>query len=50
MPELPGAHEVTEEVYALVLDGKILEAIQLHREQTGAGLAEAKSAIDGIRG
>jgi hypothetical protein len=50
MPELPGADEVSEEVYALVLDGKLLEAIQLQRQQTGADLAAAKSAIDRIRG
>ena len=33
----------------LVRDGRVIEAIKLYREQTGASLAEAKQAIDRLR-
>jgi len=39
---------VSEEVMLLVGQDRIIEAIKLHREQTGLGLAEAKAAIDGV--
>jgi ribosomal protein L7/L12 len=45
-PEAPEAGEVTEDVRALIRDGRTIEAIKLHREQTGLGLAEAKAEIE----
>lgn len=33
----------------LIHDGRVIEAIKLYREQTGASLAEAKQAIDRLR-
>jgi ribosomal protein L7/L12 len=44
----PPAGDVTEEVRALVRAGRMIEAIKLYRERTGAGLKEAKDAVDGI--
>ena len=41
-PELAGVLE-------LVRAGKLIEAIKLYRERTGAGLAEAKSAVEALR-
>ncbi|WFB06869.1 ribosomal protein L7/L12 [Streptomyces sp. LX-29] len=35
-----------ERVEALVRDGKTIEAIKAYREATGAGLKEAKDAVD----
>jgi ribosomal protein L7/L12 len=37
---------LSEEVRRLARDGRKIEAIKLHREQTGVGLAEAKADID----
>lgn len=37
---------VSDEVMMLVQQDRTLDAIRLHREQTGLGLAEAKAAID----
>jgi ribosomal protein L7/L12 len=42
---LPPKAKISEEVQQLARDHKI-EAITLHREQTGLGLAEAKSEIE----
>ena len=39
---------VSEEVMLLVGQDRIIEAVKLHREQTGLGLAEAKAAIDAV--
>jgi ribosomal protein L7/L12 len=39
---------VSEEVMRLVEQNRTIEAIQLHREQTGIGLAAAKAAIDSL--
>ena len=39
---------VSEEVMLLVQQDRIIEAVKLHREQTGLGLAEAEAAIDGV--
>jgi len=36
------------EVYALLKEGKRLQAIQAYRKQTGVGLDEAKTAIESI--
>ncbi|CAM5730044.1 MULTISPECIES: hypothetical protein [Streptomyces] len=37
-----------DEILALVRDGKQVQAIKLYREATGAGLAEAKQAVDAM--
>ncbi|MFZ4183226.1 hypothetical protein ACPCTK_15615 [Streptomyces pseudogriseolus] len=37
-----------DEVLALVRDGKQVQAIKLYREATGAGLVEAKQAVDAM--
>ncbi|CAL9299027.1 hypothetical protein [Streptomyces sp. SudanB66_2053] len=37
-----------DEVLALVRDGKQVQAIKLYREATGAGLIEAKQAVDAM--
>ena len=39
---------VSDEVMTLVQENRTIEAIRLHREQTGIGLAEAKAAIDNL--
>ena len=36
----------SEEVNALLRDGNKIQAIKAYREATGAGLAEAKEAVD----
>ncbi|MFC7375884.1 hypothetical protein ACFQS2_00720 [Brachybacterium sp. GCM10030267] len=41
---------IPEQCRRLVAEGKIIQAIKVYREQTGAGLAEAKDAIDAYRG
>jgi ribosomal protein L7/L12 len=38
--------QLSDEVKALIDSGKTIQAIQLHRQETGAGLAEAKSAVE----
>ena len=42
-PELP-------EVRAYLREGKKIEAIKAYRQQTGAGLAEAKDAVERLAG
>ncbi len=42
----PGA--ISDEVRAMVAAGQTMQAMQLHREQTGAGLAEAKDAVESL--
>ena len=37
-----------DEILALVRDGKQVQAVKLYREATGAGLAEAKQAVDAM--
>jgi ribosomal protein L7/L12 len=37
-----------DEVLALLVDGKKIPAIKRYRELTGAGLREAKEAVDEI--
>jgi Ribosomal protein L7/L12 C-terminal domain len=45
--EDPAARGLSEEVKALAEDpAKKISAIKLHREQTGAGLREAKDAVE----
>lgn len=41
--------DASPEVAELVASGRTIEAIRLHREQTGLGLAEAKDAIERLR-
>jgi ribosomal protein L7/L12 len=50
MPEEPEAGEVSEEVAELIRGEKFAEAVKLHREQSGAGLAEANQTVEGLRG
>jgi large subunit ribosomal protein L7/L12 len=45
-PESSGG--VDSDVVALAQGGNKIEAIKLYRQRTGAGLAEAKDAIDGL--
>lgn len=40
---------IPEECRRLVAEGKVIEAIKVYRERTGAGLKEAKDAIDRYR-
>ncbi len=42
------SNTVSDEVMLLVQQNRTIEAIQLHREQTGIGLGEAKAAIDAL--
>ena len=37
-----------QDVASLVRSGRKIEAIKLHREKTGAGLADAKAAVDAL--
>lgn len=51
LPEHPFADpgEISDDVRTLAAAGQTMEAIQLHRQQTGAGLAEAKSAVEALQ-
>ncbi|WP_131103161.1 ribosomal protein L7/L12 [Ornithinimicrobium sufpigmenti] len=40
---------ITPEIRSLVVQGKHIPAIKAYREATGAGLKEAKDAIDALR-
>jgi ribosomal protein L7/L12 len=40
---------IPEQCQQLVADGKYIEAIKVYRERTGAGLKDAKNAIDAYR-
>jgi hypothetical protein len=40
--------QMLPEIMELLRQGKKIEAIKLYRETTGAGLAEAKSRVEGI--
>ncbi|MGV4986231.1 ribosomal protein L7/L12 [Streptomyces sp. NPDC001709] len=44
--DLREEHPRMDEVAALVREGKKIHAIKLYRESTGAGLKEAKDAVD----
>ena len=48
--EEAGAPRVPEECRRLVAEGKVIETIKVYREHTGAGLKDAKDAIDRYRG
>ncbi|NUQ99530.1 MAG: hypothetical protein HOY79_24250 [Streptomyces sp.] len=43
---LTEAEPWSDEVNALLRDGKKIQAIKVYREATGAGLKEAKDAVD----
>ncbi len=45
-PTSDDPREMSDEVRALVQSDQMIEAIKLHREQTGLGLAEAKAAVE----
>lgn len=40
---------ITPEIRELVADDRYIEAIKAYREETGAGLKDAKDAIDALR-
>lgn len=42
--------QIPEESRRLVAEGRTIQAIKVYREHTGAGLKEAKDAIDQYRG
>ncbi len=42
----PSVGELSDEAKALTDQSKMISAIKLHRVQTGAGLAEAKQAVE----
>ena len=44
------ADPVMDDVQILVRQGNLIQAIKLYRERTGAGLAEAKTAVERMRG
>jgi len=46
-PPAAGA-QADPQITQLVRDGRMIEAIELDREQTGVGLAEAKAAVERI--
>lgn len=48
--EAPAGATLEEEVGRLAAAGNLIHAIKLYRERTGCGLAEAKDAVERIRG
>jgi hypothetical protein len=44
----PGASGLPPELYDLIRRGKLIPAIKLYRESTGAGIDEAKAAVNDI--
>lgn len=42
--------DVSAEVRAMAQNGQLIQAIKLHREQTGLGLAEAKAVVERYAG
>jgi ribosomal protein L7/L12 len=46
----PAVQGVSPEVYQALAAGNKIEAIRIHREQTGMGLADAKRAVEGLAG
>lgn len=43
------ADTASEEVLALLREGKMIQAIKVHRERTGMGLAEAKHEVERLK-
>jgi ribosomal protein L7/L12 len=41
-------HSQLDEVKQLAMNGRKIEAIKLYRQQTGCGLAEAKTYVDSL--
>lgn len=48
LTRLPVPAVVSPRVRQLALEGKEIQAIKVHREETGLGLAEAKADVDAI--
>jgi hypothetical protein len=46
---LPVSDETLQEIRRLLEQGQVIAAVKVYRTATGAGLAEAKSAIDSLR-
>lgn len=40
--------EVSNEVRTLIITGKLMDAMKLHRDQTGCDLADAKATVEQI--
>jgi ribosomal protein L7/L12 len=47
-PEAPAPADVDADLWDLLKKGEKIEAIKLYRARTGAGLAEAKAAVEAI--
>ncbi len=47
-PDFGASDAVSGEVMTLAMNGREIDAIKLHVEQAGVGLAEAKSVIDAL--
>jgi len=45
-----GAVQEFDEIRALLRDGKKIQAIRVYRDRTGAGLKEAKDAVERLAG
>lgn len=45
----PPAENLEQRVGALLAQGKKIEAIKIYREETGAGLADAKQAVEALQ-
>jgi ribosomal protein L7/L12 len=48
-PPAPSANATPHTVVELARAGRLIDAIKLHREQTGLGLKEAKDAVEAMR-
>ena len=46
----PAGQAVPPELVSALQRGKLIEAIKIYRSMTGAGLAEAKAAVEGMAG
>ncbi|MGD9689353.1 MAG: hypothetical protein AB7K52_07910 [Phycisphaerales bacterium] len=44
--QVPVEGDDFDDIRALIAEGRKIEAMKLYRERTGAGLAEAKDAVD----
>jgi ribosomal protein L7/L12 len=48
LPELGPSEQLIDEVCDLAQSGQKIEAIKLYRQNTGAGLVEAKEAVEAL--
>lgn len=48
MSDFPDDADLVEQVQTLLAQGQKIQAIKIYREATGAGLAEAKNAVEAI--